>query len=676
MTITVSSGVAKNDLTISSGDPLIVLSGGEVEDSSILSGGLATFSAGAVGSGLTVASGGALLGPGDLTGFINVSGTISEAAIVSDGYLSLDGGAATGVTVTQDGDLVTEGGKVVDTILTGGSYLLIYGPTVDSGTVVGSGCEEYLAGNGVATGDTAESGGLLFLQGSASGETVLSGGTLKFQGDLTSDLTLGAAASTTVAAGATISSGGILELNSGTVRSGVTVSLAGTSAFGLTVDSGGVLLGAGYVDGFGTIAGAISGVTFESGLGAEIVSGGSAVGLTIWFSEIRVDAGASATGTMVSRGGIEVVSSGGAASGTQVFDAGIAYVQSSGTTTGTVVSDGGKEVVSSGGIASGTTVLNGGRGYVLSTGVTSGTTLGGGREAISAGGSAVGATAASGGVLYVLGSGTAKGTVVSSGGYELISSGGVADATDVLSGGAEDVYSGGLDDHGVVSSGAAEAIYAGGAAGDLALLSGGRLIDNGEVRFDGAGTLDGTLSGTGAIVESGTGTLVLSGDGLKFAGLAAISGGVIDLAAKDALGTGGVVFAEPPSGLAVLQIDAADAPKAGGTFANTLSNFNGAGEEIDLTSIAFVAGASAAFSGPTLVLTDGGKTYSFTIAGGTAAGYVVTSDGHGGTLIDPSAALFAQTAAAFAPADAARTALVTSTSPVGQTPFLHAAAHT
>jgi len=135
-----------------------------------------------------------------------------------------------------------------------------------------------------------------------------------------------------------------------------------------------------------------------------------------------------------------------------------------------------------------------------------------------------------------------------------------------------------------------------------------------------------------------------------------------------------VVFAAPSSGSAVLQIDAADAPKAGGTFANVISNFNGANEDIDLTSIAFVSGASATVSGSSLVLTDGGETYTFNIAGGIAGAYPVLSDGHGGTLIDPKALAFAQNAAAFAPADAAKTVLVSSTSPVTQTPFLHATA--
>ena len=345
-----------------------------------------------------------------------------------------------------------------------------------------------------------------------------------------------------------------------------------------------------------------------------------------------------------------------------------------GRTGGAVVSAGGKALISSGGVVSETTVLSGGAVDVYSRGVASGMKLSGGKAAISAGGGAVGATAISGGVLYALAAGTTTDTAVSGGGYELVSSGGVAGETTVLSGGAEDVYSGGLDNHGIVSKGGVEAIYSGGAAGDLTVLAGGRLVDNGEVRIGGAGTLDGTLSGSGAIVETGGGDLLISGSGAAFSGKTVISGGTIELGTAGALGAGSVTFAEPSTGSAVLQIDAGDAPKAGGDFANTLVDFNGADEEIDLRSIAFVSGAWAKVVGSTLVLTDGGKTYTFKIAGGVADAYPVLSDGHGGTLIDPKVAAFAQTAAAFAPSDAAKTALVSSASPTAQTPFLHAAA--
>jgi autotransporter passenger strand-loop-strand repeat protein len=239
-----------------------------------------------------------------------------------------------------------------------------------------------------------------------------------------------------------------------------------------------------------------------------------------------------------------------------------------------------------------------------------------------------------GGVLYVRSSAAASGTVVSSGGGLIVSSGGVADG--------------------------------------LSLLSGAELTDDGTV--SGSGTLAGVLLGTGTIVETGGGDLLLSGDGNKFAGAAVISGGTVELGTSDALGGASVQFVEPSTGSAVLRIDAADAPKAGGAFADTLSNFDGANEDIDLASIPYVSGASATVAGPTLTLTDGGKTYAFDIAGGVAAAYPVLSDGHGGTLIDPQVALFVQTAAALAPSTAASTALVSSASTLGQSPLLHATA--
>jgi hypothetical protein len=197
---------------------------------------------------------------------------------------------------------------------------------------------------------------------------------------------------------------------------------------------------------------------------------------------------------------------------------------------------------------------------------------------------------------------------------------------------------------------------------------------DGEVSFAGAGTLAGTLAGSGAIVQDGPGDLVLSDAGTAFSGVAAIRGGTIELVTSGALGTGSLEFAPPTTGSAVLQIDAADAPAAGGTFANRIVGFSGANEDIDLRSIAFVAGASATVVGSTLVLTDGGATYTFDVGGTTAGAYPVLSDGHGGTLIDPQVVAFAHSLAAFAPSVAANTGLVSSTSPAGRTPFLHATA--
>jgi len=648
-------GSATGD-TVQSAASLVLESGGTATHETIQSGGGVTFGED-VTNDYT-----------QLAGAVTATTVLGGVTISSGGYAGLSGATvADGATVS-----VAALAQVYDTTVAAGGSLAgpgwLTGATFVAGAVSGvtvgdpitnlSASLEILSG-GVASGVTAL-GYLRTIQidagASATGTMVVGDAIIDVLGSATAtdlEASVEYVFSGGVTSGDVVESGGKLFVSSGGVAGGATVSSAGAEY----VDAGGVA----------------SGTTVSSGGGAAVLGGGGSVDATV-SSGGKVDVLGTTTGDVVRAGGHEAVSSGGGAVDATVSSGGVLYVLASGTAKGTQVSAGGGELVSSGGVANGTTVLSGGAGHVYSGGVASGTALSGGREIISSGGSAVGATAASGGVLYVLGSGTAKGTVVSSGGYELISSGGVAGDTTVLSGGAEDVYSGGLDDHGVVSSGGAEAIYAGGTAGDLTLISGGRLIDDGEARFDGVGTLDGTLSGSGAIVESGTGTLVLSGDGLKFAGLAVISGGTIDLAAKAALGTGGVVFAAPSSGSAVLQIDAADAPKAGGTFANVISNFNGANEDIDLTSIAFVSGASATVSGSSLVLTDGGETYTFNIAGGIAGAYPVLSDGHGGTLIDPKALAFAQNAAAFAPADAAKTVLVSSTSPVTQTPFLHATA--
>src|ERR1700677_3646950 len=106
MTITVSSGVTSGFLIISSGDPLVVLSGGEVISSIILSGGSATLSSGALGDVLTVSSGGVLDGPGALIGESVVGGTINGVTVSgprSSGGISLEllsGGFASDVTVT------------------------------------------------------------------------------------------------------------------------------------------------------------------------------------------------------------------------------------------------------------------------------------------------------------------------------------------------------------------------------------------------------------------------------------------------------------------------------------------------------------------------------------------------------------------------------------------------
>jgi autotransporter passenger strand-loop-strand repeat protein len=283
------------------------------------------------------------------------------------------------------------------------------------------------------------------------------------------------------------------------------------------------------------------------------------------------------------------------------------------------VASGGQEVVSSGGAASGTTVLSGGGVYVRVSG-----------EIFDA-------LVSNGGKTFISSGGIASGTTLLSGGSEYISSGGVARGTDITSGGQGHIDSGGIASGTTVGSHGRETISSGGEVRGLSLSAGGVVVDDGEVRIAGAATLGGVLSGSGVLAQTAAGDLLLSGSDAAFTGLTVIEAGTVELATAGALGTGNVQFIEPTTGSAVLQIDAADAPAAGGTFANTIDDFSGANEDIDLRSIAFVSGASASVSGGVLTLTDGGKTYKFNLAGTTAGAYPVLSDGHGGTLIDPVA---------------------------------------
>jgi autotransporter passenger strand-loop-strand repeat protein/autotransporter-associated beta strand protein len=263
-------------------------------------------------------------------------------------------------------------------------------------------------------------------------------------------------------------------------------------------------------------------------------------------------------------------------------------------------------------------------------------------------------------------------TTVLAGATDEVLTSGVALDT-VLSGGTEIVLSGGLAKVTTVSSGGKEVVSAGGAVSGMTLLAGGKLVDDGSVVLTASKTFAGSLSGSGDLTVSGTGDLILNGAGSAFTGHAVISGGTIELATSGAIGTGKVVFGAGTAS-ETLRIDAADAPAAGGTFANTIYHFSGSNAFIDLRSIPFVSGASATVSGSTLVLTDGGKTYKFKLAGTIGGSFPVTSDGHGGTLIDPQVTGFVQAAATFAPTAAGPLSPISSGGAHGFAELLHATA--
>ena len=525
---------------------------------------------------------------------------------------------------------VTSRGLVVSS---GGELDVLRGGNVVSTTVLNDGRETIKGGS--ATFDVVSRGGVQEIASSGVAEYALLKG-----GDQFVD-------SAGFASGTVVGSGGELFVST----------YGGLE--GATVGSGGRLYAHGVEAGTIVLSGGVEYVYanhYNYG-GGDTVSGGGQIFLYGQANVETVAPGgrlnvlAQSNDDTVDSGGAEIVSSGGGfvfnatlaggkldvygvASATNVSGTSVEYVFAGGVTNSTIVSSGGNETVESGGVASQTVVRASGQAFVLS--------------------------------------------------------GGLASGTMVSSGGAEFVLSGAVGSGETVSGGGVETISAGGEVRGLAVQAGGVLIDDGEVFLSGATTLGnypwaGALSGSGLVVDANGEDLVLSGSGAGFSGGAVIKGGTIELATSGAIGAGYVQFVAPATGSAVLQIDAADAPGAGGTFANEIFDFSGANEDIDLRGVAFVAGATATVSGGTLVLSDGGATYRFKLAGSIAGAYPVLSDGDGGTLIDPVPAAahtsmspkvlaFAHAAAAFAPLDASQTALVSSASPTGQTAFPHATA--
>ena len=716
--------VMSDEVTVEAGG---LLSGsGEVAGSAYIAGEAVGMSLGeASGDGygyMEVESGGSasavtVFGGEERAQLVVDSGATTFGAVMTGAAPGLNGfeeiyGVASGTIVEQGGEeVVSSGGSAVGGVVSAGGTLFIYGGGSASGETVrgGAAASDLVVSSGqnvvagfltsaeTVSGVTVSSGGLLTPFDDA---VVLGGGTLTLSSGTggNSYFAVSSGGLAIISSGAdadyvSVASDGTLSVVSGgeagfvTVSTGGLVTLSsGAEVFGTLVEAGGKLAGPGQLTEQNYDQGLVSGVTVGAvGFGADVLvveAGGSASAITVIASGVEViSSGCEADATTVSSGGRDDVEAGGLASGTTVSSDGVEYVF--GVASGALVSNAGQEIVRSGGVTDGATMLSGGVAYISSGSTASGdivsaggaevivsgglgnaATLSAGKQDVDAGGLASGTVISSGGVAYVYGA--ASGTVVSSGGQEIVLSGAVASGTTVTNGGLEYVYSGGT------TSG-------------LVLAAGGEVIDDGKVRNTGDGTLAGTLRGSGYLVETTSGDLLVSGAGAAYTGEAVIEGGTLELGVAGAIGTGSVDFVAPTPGSAVLQIDAADAPAAGGTFANVISNFNSAGEDIDLRSIAFVSGASATVVGSTLVLTDGGHTYTFDIAGTTAGAYPVLSDGHGGTLIDPTTAstpkaidpkvlAFAHATAAFAPSDAT-TVMVSSTSSLtGQTPFAHATA--
>jgi hypothetical protein len=217
--------------------------------------------------------------------------------------------------------------------------------------------------------------------------------------------------------------------------------------------------------------------------------------------------------------------------------------------------------------------------------------------------------------------------------------GAITDAGEVLGGevfGSLVVSSGGRVSGGFVHAGATASVLSGGTASNVSVFAGAGLVLDGGAAYSGGGPVAGALTGTGTLEDLGGALTISSGAG--FAGQVVINAGSVTLAGAGGVGSSQIVFSAGATE-AELLIGASDTPTAGTTYASDLLDFSSPSEDIDLAGLPYVSGASAAVSGSTLVLTDGGKTYDFALGGTSASSYVVTKDGSG-TLItaDPPAA--------------------------------------
>ena len=414
----------------------------------------------------------------------------------------------------------------------------------------------------------------------------------------------------------------------------------------------------------------VSGVSLLSGAQlrvnrATVLSGG----------RLEISAGVSTSGNTISNGGVEVLSSGGAdLARTWIRTGGMLLVLSGGEAVSTTVWKGADYVFSGGEVLDtqvhGTEILSGGT--ASATGIWG---FDGGTQIVSAGGTAlathVGENHGAGG-QFIYSGGVASNTSVD--GWQTIFSGGLAVST-TLNGvsatqGVETVESGGVASATtVISGGATISILAGGTVIGLTNPAGAALIDNGVAIVSSAVTFAGTLTGAGQIIEEGGGALALGGSATGFSGEVVISGGGVELVTSNGAGSGSFDF-EAPSAAISLKIDGAAAPAIGGTFANTLVDFNATNESVDLASIVYSAGASVSVAGGVLTLSDGGHAYKFNLGGMVATSYGVTSDSGTGTLITVQVGGFAQAIAHCGAAPSAPTAPLASATTGGLQPLL------
>ena len=396
-TTVVSSGTTSSGLTVSGGNTLSVLSGGQITSTTILSGGSATISGTDLSA--TISAGGTEIVYGSASAdtihgsqtVSSTSATVSAEKVDNHGVVTLLGGAtASAAKVNTGGTLsVGSGGTASATVISGGTVVLAAATatlagattftasgTIDVTTLAGSGAGITGVISGFGFGDvvdvTAIGAGATLTEKIVSGNTVA---TLS-SGGVSQSFTFAGSAGSSLASAT--DSGGDAEItyvrptptylvvSAGVTSSGLTVTDGST----LLVSSGGTIVSATVLSGGSvTMSGTDSGSVISGG-GSETVVG-SATGDKVYGSQLVSSTIAKVTNETVFSGGVVNESVAGAViSGLTISNGGTLNIRAATTASNTVLTSGGVlDLVTAKADVTGTLTFSGG-GTLEETGTT------------------------------------------------------------------------------------------------------------------------------------------------------------------------------------------------------------------------------------------------------------------------------------------------------------------
>ena len=288
-TIVVGSGQTSTGL-VTSGNNILVSSGGTVTETTVTSGNSLTVFAGGSDTLAVVRSGGEEVVSGGFVSGTEVQdyglqivsgGSVVSAILEGNGAQDVFGGMVSGTSVQGNGGETLSGGVSIATSLSENGSERVLSGAVASGTLVGSAGYLYVSSGGAATN---VSGGLLAtvenFNGTITGLVMSGLNTFINSGGTTTGLSVLDSAQATITAGVVngaILSGGLMRLNGGTV-SGLTVASGGVVEQGVngTLDGVHVLSGGELLYGSAaTISGVVADVGAKFDFSTNVAANGS-----------------------------------------------------------------------------------------------------------------------------------------------------------------------------------------------------------------------------------------------------------------------------------------------------------------------------------------------------------------------------------------------------------------